>query len=114
MNVISNNFIIANYGASQGFDTDDGSSWYDIRDNFMFMADGWKMDYGGHDSSFTGNVVCESRILCCYLPSLLRHLRVRAAQTMRTMTDRTVSTPGRSFPVTGQSGAATSASYKSR
>ena len=27
-------------GASQGFDTDDGSSWYDINNNFMFMADG--------------------------------------------------------------------------
>ena len=27
MNGVYNNFIIANYGASQGFDTDDGSSW---------------------------------------------------------------------------------------
>ena len=44
-------------GASQGFDTDDGSSWYDIHDNFFFMADGWKMDYGGHDSKFTDNIV---------------------------------------------------------
>ena len=35
--------VIANYGASQGFDTDDGSSWYDIHDNFFFMADAWKM-----------------------------------------------------------------------
>ena len=26
MNNVNNNFIIANYGASQGFDTDDGSS----------------------------------------------------------------------------------------
>ena len=89
MNSVNNNFIIANYGASQGFDTDDGSSWYDIHDNFFFMADGkntrmllyfkvasfhkfrvfrifvlnsrvlsaWKMDYGGHDSRFTGNVI---------------------------------------------------------
>ena len=30
MNSVNNNFIIANYGASQGFDTDDGSSWYAI------------------------------------------------------------------------------------
>ena len=30
---------------------------YDIHDNFFFMADGWKMDYGGHDSKFTDNVV---------------------------------------------------------
>ena len=57
MNQVNNNFIIANYGASQGFDTDDGSSWYDIHDNFFFMADGWKMDYGGHDSRFVNNVV---------------------------------------------------------
>jgi hypothetical protein len=57
MNSVDHNFIIANYGASQGFDTDDGSSWYDIHDNFFFLADAWKMDYGGHDSRFTGNVV---------------------------------------------------------
>jgi len=38
-----NRAVIANYGASQGFDTDDGSSWYDIHDNFFFMADAWKM-----------------------------------------------------------------------
>eukprot|EP01052_Picozoa_sp_SAG31_P079011 SAG31_NODE_38583_length_295_cov_0.780612_1_plen_68_part_01 len=37
--------------------SDDGSSWYDIHDNFFFMADAWKMDYGGHDSRFTGNVI---------------------------------------------------------
>ena len=57
MNQVANNFIIANYGASQGFDTDDGSSWYDIHDNFFFMADAWKMDYGGHDSKFMNNVI---------------------------------------------------------
>lgn len=42
MNGVYKNFIIANYGASQGFDTDDGSSWYDIHDNFFFEADAWK------------------------------------------------------------------------
>lgn len=57
MNEVNNNFIIANYGASQGFDTDDGSSWYNINNNFFFEADGWKMDYGGHDSLFTDNIV---------------------------------------------------------
>eukprot|EP00475_Leptophrys_vorax_P015850 TRINITY_DN2221_c0_g1_i2.p1 TRINITY_DN2221_c0_g1~~TRINITY_DN2221_c0_g1_i2.p1 ORF type:complete len:721 (-),score=206.27 TRINITY_DN2221_c0_g1_i2:490-2652(-) len=30
MNDIQRNFIIANYGGSQGFDNDDGSSWYSI------------------------------------------------------------------------------------
>ncbi len=34
--------IIANYGASQGFDNDDGSSWYDTHDNFV-LGDGFKM-----------------------------------------------------------------------
>jgi hypothetical protein len=53
----SHNFIIANYGASQGMDNDDGSSWYDVHDNFYYDASGFKMDYGGHDSSFHGNVV---------------------------------------------------------
>ena len=41
----------------QGFDTDDGSSWYDIHDNVLWKASGWKMDYGGHDSAFHDNIV---------------------------------------------------------
>ena len=45
--VISRNAIIANYGGSQGVDNDDGSSWYDIFDNF-FYGEGLKNDYGGH------------------------------------------------------------------
>ena len=49
--------IIANYGGSQGFDTDDGSSFYQIHDNMMYAADGMKMDYGGHDSDFFRNFV---------------------------------------------------------
>ncbi|KAH8057620.1 hypothetical protein JL722_6706 [Aureococcus anophagefferens] len=53
--VISRNAIIANYGGSQGVDNDDGSSWYDIFDNF-FYGEGLKNDYGGHDSSYHGNV----------------------------------------------------------
>ena len=31
-------------GGSQGFDTDDGSSFYHIHDNIMYAADGMKMD----------------------------------------------------------------------
>lgn len=53
--------IIANYGASQGFDNDDGSSWYDTHDNFFYDASGFKMDYGGHDSLFHSNVVIARR-----------------------------------------------------
>jgi hypothetical protein len=35
---VTNNFIWGNYGSSQGFDTDDGSSWYNISDNFMWQV----------------------------------------------------------------------------
>ena len=44
-------------GCSQGFDTDDGSSFYRVHDNVMYAADGMKMDYGGHDSDFYANLV---------------------------------------------------------
>ena len=49
--------LVLSWSMCQGFDTDDGSSWYDIKNNFFFEADAWKMDYGGHDSRFVGNVV---------------------------------------------------------
>eukprot|EP00040_Diaphanoeca_grandis_P010287 m.52629 g.52629 ORF g.52629 m.52629 type:complete len:878 (+) comp21637_c0_seq1:31-2664(+) len=54
---IENNFVFANYGSSQGVDNDDGSSWFDSHDNVFYMADGFKMDYGGHDSKFHDNLV---------------------------------------------------------
>ena len=57
MTSVDKNFIIANYGSSQGFDTDDGSSWYWIHDNFFFDADATKMDYGGHDNIFSDNLI---------------------------------------------------------
>ena len=57
MSEVAFNMIIANYGASQGFDTDDGSSWYDIHHNFLYQSDGKKMDYGGHDCAFHDNLV---------------------------------------------------------
>jgi hypothetical protein len=56
MSNITGNYIWANYGSSQGFDTDDGSSWYNISDNFMWQADGYKMDFGGHDTVITNNL----------------------------------------------------------
>ena len=55
--VIQENFITANYGASQGVDNDDGSSFYNIARNVFYLADGFKMDYGGHDSVFEANLV---------------------------------------------------------
>jgi len=54
------NFIIANYGASEGFDNDDGSSFYYTHDNVFYAADGFKMDYGGHDSKFYHNLIITS------------------------------------------------------
>lgn len=54
---IAGNVIFANYGASQGVDNDDGSSWYHIHHNVFYDADGFKMDYGGHDSVFEDNLV---------------------------------------------------------
>jgi hypothetical protein len=53
---VSQNLIWANYGSSQGFDTDDGSSWYNISNNFMYQADGYKMDFGGHDTMVNDNM----------------------------------------------------------
>ncbi|KAL3936175.1 MAG: hypothetical protein SGBAC_008457 [Bacillariaceae sp.] len=58
------NFILANYGASEGFDNDDGSSWYYTYDNVFYAADGFKMDYGGHDSRFYGNLVYATNKHC--------------------------------------------------
>jgi hypothetical protein len=73
---IERNLIFANYGAAQGVDNDDGSSFYDIRDNVFFDADGFKMDYGGHGSTFSANLVITktSRGACLGLGPFLRGL----------------------------------------
>jgi hypothetical protein len=55
--IISYNLIFANYGANQGIDNDDGSSWYHVHHNVMYWSNGFKMDYGGHDSIFEDNLV---------------------------------------------------------
>ena len=54
---VSRSMIIGNYGSSQGFDNDDGSSYYNTTHNVMYQASGFKMDYGGHDSHFASNLV---------------------------------------------------------
>lgn len=53
----SHSFIFANYGGSQAFDNDDGSAFFYTHDNAFYQSDGFKMDYGGHDSIFANNVV---------------------------------------------------------
>ena len=55
--ITTENFIMANYHGSQGFDNDDGSSFYHTHHNVFYDADGFKMDYGGHDSIFNNNLV---------------------------------------------------------
>ena len=54
--IIRGNFIIANYNAAQGVDNDDGSSWFHIHHNLFYQAEGFKMDYGGHDSIYEYNM----------------------------------------------------------
>jgi hypothetical protein len=44
VNDIQRNFIIANYGGSQGFDNDDGSSWYDLHHVNSFHSKAFKTD----------------------------------------------------------------------
>ncbi|CAE7521386.1 unnamed protein product [Symbiodinium natans] len=61
LNEVRDNFIFANYGASQGIDNDDGSSFWWIHDNVFYDADGFKMDYGGHGSTFESNLVFSKR-----------------------------------------------------
>ena len=48
MNDVHHNFIVANFAADGGcLDNDDGSSYYDIRDNVCF--------FGGHKQNFDGH-----------------------------------------------------------
>ena len=54
---ISKNFIFANYGAAQGVDNDDGSSWFHIRGNVWYDSEGFKMDFGGTDSIYEDNLI---------------------------------------------------------
>ena len=42
-----------------------GSSWFHLRKNFFYLADGFKMDYGGHDSIFEDNLVMASGRKAC-------------------------------------------------
>jgi len=51
MNEITRNFISADYGGSQSFDNDDGSSWFHSHHNFWYASDGVKMDCKDLDTS---------------------------------------------------------------
>jgi len=60
------NLIWGDFAASQGFDNDDGSSFYYTHDNVFYQADGFKMDYGGHSSKFYNNLVYADGGKSCY------------------------------------------------
>ena len=53
---IYSNFIIADYHGSQAFDTDDGSAWYKIYNNFFYDAMALKNDFGGYSMYYYGNL----------------------------------------------------------
>lgn len=55
---IHHNFILATYFSQQAIDTDDGSAYYEVYDNFFAYGDnGLKSDFGGHDNKWHGNVL---------------------------------------------------------
>jgi len=55
---IHNNFILATYSSQQAIDTDDGSAYYEVYDNFFaYGENGLKSDFGGHDNVWHGNVL---------------------------------------------------------
>jgi hypothetical protein len=55
-NIINRNFMVANYGSNGGcVDNDDGSSFYNITNNF-FVFGGHKSDFNGHSKLSWGNV----------------------------------------------------------
>ena len=53
---VRSNFVFANYGGSQSFDTDDGSAWFNISGNFFYDALAYKNDYGGYSVNYFNNI----------------------------------------------------------
>ena len=54
---IHHNFIFANYYSFSAVDTDDGSAYYEVANNFFaYGQHGLKSDFGGHDLVYSGNV----------------------------------------------------------
>ena len=51
------NLILGTYSTQEAFDTDDGSSYYAMYNNFLaYGSNGLKSDFGGHDHSSIGDV----------------------------------------------------------
>jgi hypothetical protein len=54
---IHHNLIIANYFSFSAIDTDDGSAYINVHDNFLAYGDhGLKSDFGGHNLVWSNNV----------------------------------------------------------
>ena len=55
---IQRNFVLANYFSFGAIDTDDGSAYMDVRNNFFAYGDyGLKSDFGGHNMQYHNNVL---------------------------------------------------------
>jgi len=51
------NFILGTYSTQEAFDTDDGSSYYAMYENFLvYGSNGLKSDFGGHTHSSIGDI----------------------------------------------------------
>jgi len=56
--LIHHNFVTANYNSQEAIDTDDGSAYHKVYQNFLAYGDsGLKSDYGGHDQYWRDNIV---------------------------------------------------------
>eukprot|EP00937_MAST-01D_sp_MAST-1D-sp2_P005490 g5490.t1 len=55
---IHHNFIIGTYNSQETIDTDDGSAYIQVYNNFLAFADnGLKSDFGGHDEVYFNNTL---------------------------------------------------------
>jgi len=55
---IHHNFIIGTYNSQETIDTDDGSAYIKVYNNFLAYGDnGLKSDFGGHDEVYSNNVL---------------------------------------------------------
>lgn len=55
VSVVHRNFIVADMGSSTTVDTDDGTSYWNVTENFSIFG-GAKQDFGGHDTVQQGNL----------------------------------------------------------
>ena len=55
---VHHNLILGNYNSQEAIDTDDGTAYLRIHDNFLaYASNGLKSDFGGHDEVYTQNIL---------------------------------------------------------